>query len=411
MEPLSTRPKTHEATAADTWPFPRDTARPFLPPPRLSEFQQLDELTDIHMYDGTPATLATHFDDVREIIMSPDVSSDGSRTGYPYVSEASRFNRGKRATIDRLDDPEHKRQRSMLAGDFSIKRVRELRPFLDQYIAGLLDGLQAAGSSADLVTDFAELIPAAAIGRMLDLPEEDTDFFLDRVQRWMNDQNEPDDILLALNDITTYFESVVDERTGGSGEDLITRLIRDQVTPGHLSREQLLLTIHLLITAGFDTTAKTIALGTVALLDHETAWEELRADPSLVPGAVEEIIRYISAAHNSVLRLAQAPLPVGHQVIPAGRAIIASTLAANHDPRHYPDPDRIDIHRNARDHLAFGMGLHQCLGQSLARVELQAVFSVLPGRFPNLEVAIPRDELAWNSTAVIYGVDTLPVRW
>ncbi|MCU1614624.1 MAG: Cytochrome [Frankiales bacterium] len=401
-----------QAGHTDVWPFPRDARCPVLPPPRLAELRDSSPLADVSLYDGTQCTMLTRFDDVRDLLMSGNVSSDGRKPGYPYISEASRANRGGRPTIDRLDAPEHDHQRFMLAADFTVKRVRQLRPFIDELVSDLLDDMQSRGGPIDLVKDFAEPIPAAVIAKMLDLPLSDADFFLDRVQRWMSDTNDPADIRQAMADISAYLENVIDERSTGDADDLISRLVRDQLVPGNLSREQLVLTLHLLITAGFDTTANTIALGTASLLQHGSAWRELAENPDdeLVDTAVEEIIRYVSVAHNSVFRLTTGPVGIGGEEIPEGRAIIALTMAANHDPAKFEHPDDIDIRRDAREHLAFGKGMHQCLGQALARVELRSVFQALPRRFPNLRLAQDLSSLTFRSS-IVYGVDSLPVTW
>lgn len=397
----------------ETWPFPRDPKNPILPPPRLAELRKQGPV-DIEMYDGTLTTLITDYDGVREVLQSRDVSSDGRLEGFPYITDVSRVNRGGRPTIDRLDPPEHDDQRNMLVSNFTIKRVRELRGFFEEFIDGKLDEIaakEAAGETVDLVADFAQPIPAAAIARLLDFPMTDVPFFLDRVHVWMNDKGDPADIRQAMDDITDYFERLIEERSGGDGQDLVSRLIRDQLEPGHLSRHQFLLTMHLLITGGFDTTANTIALGTMALLQEPEQWKELvdDTDDQLVAGAVEEILRYVSTAHNSVFRLTLNETPIGHTVIPAGKAVIATQMAANHDPAKWENPDTLDIHRDARDHLAFGLGLHQCIGQALARLELQIVFSKLTKRFPNLELVSPPEELDYR-VAVVYGVERVPVR-
>ena len=395
---------------SESWPFARDRACPVLPPPRLAEIRKLDRLVDIELYDGTPCTLATRYDDVRAIMMHPNTSSDATLEGFPYISAASRANRGERRTMERTDPPRHDELRSMLAAEFTIKKIRAYRPFLEALVERLLDQMEAAGPPADLVASLAEPVPAAVICELLDLPADDAPFFNERVHTWMNDLGDPRDIARAMTDITDYFERLIDVRADGGGQDLVSRLIRDQLQTGKISRPDLLLMFHLLITAGFDTTANSIALGTMALLEDGDAWRQLAADPTLAAGAVEELQRYLSVAHNAVFRLTRGPVEIGDDVIPANHAVIASTLAANHDPDHYPDPARVDLNRDARDHLAFGVGLHQCLGQALARIELQVVFERLPQRFPGLRLDASVDDLRFRQ-AIVYGVETLPVRW
>jgi cytochrome P450 len=397
----------------DTWPFRRERSRPLLPPKRLDEIRSIGDLVDITMYDGTPVTLATRYADIRDILMSPDVSSDGRLPGFPYVSDATRANRGARPTMDRLDPPEHDEQRAMLAPSFTQKRIRELRPFVEATVNDLIDAMEASGSTADFSSQFAELIPAIIVAKLLDLPLDDAPFFLDRIHIWTNDQGNPDDIIKATADVTEYFERVIDERTGGDGTDIISGLIRNQLEPGHITRKQLLLTLHLLITAGFDTTTNAIALGTVLLLQNPDSWKELvdSEDPELVQSAVEEMLRYLSVAHSTHIRLARGDIPLGHRVIPAGKGIVAPQMAANHDPERFPDPAKFDMGRDARGHLAFGAGVHQCLGQQLARLELNVVFTLLPKRMPRLALGVPLEQLDFRPNAMVYGVTTMPVRW
>lgn len=396
----------------ETWPFARDQEHPILPPPRLTELRKLGPV-DIRLYDGTQTTLFTSYDDVVTIMMaSEQVSADGRIEGFPYISQAARFNRGTRPTMDRLDPPEHDLQRAMLAPHVTVKKVAAMRPFVERFVEELLDRMaekERVGGTVDLVADYAQLIPAAVICALLDFPLDDIGFFFDRVNIWMNDKGDPADILKATSDMNEYFDRVIEERRGGSGEDLITVYVRDFVDTGKLSHEAFLYQLHELITGGFDTTANTISLGTISLLEQHDQWELLvDGDDEFISKAVEEILRYVSTAHNSIFRLTLRDLEVAGTAIPARRAVIASQMAANHDPAHYPDPDRIDLTRDARDHVAFGRGLHQCIGQALARMELRVAFGALSKRYPNLMLLRASNDLPYR-TAVVYGVDSAPV--
>jgi cytochrome P450 len=399
-------------TIDTTWPFKRDPADPLLPPPLIADIRAAGDPVEVQMYDGTKATLFTTYEQVTEILTSPNSSSDGSKPGFPYISDSARANRGSRPTIDRLDPPEHDRQRGMLAPSFTAKRIRAFRPFIERTVEHLLDGLEEKGS-ADLLTEFAELVPANVITEMMGLPYDKADFFLDRVHRWMNDKNDPADIARAMDDIKVYFGEVIDERAGSDGTDLISVLVRERLETGQIDRNQLIITLHLLLSAGFETTANAIALGAVALLQEPEAWRELSQteDDDVVKAAVEEVLRFVSPAHQTHIRIASDPIPVGHYTIQPGEGIIGTQLGANHDPAHFPDPDRIDIHRDARSHLAFGLGLHQCLGQALARLELQVAFSQLTHRFPDMRLEKPVTELTYRTSSIAYTASPVPVTW
>lgn len=402
---------------SDIWPLQREC--PLLPPPRLAEIREQQPVAPVELYDGTRCALVTRYADVRAVVVRGDVSADGHRENFPYASEAARAGRGARMAFDRMDPPRHDEHRFMLAAHFTTKRVAEMRPFLDHLVDELLDRMAAAGPPADLVRDFAEPLPAAVITEILGLPRADSAFFQDRVHTWFDDSSTAEDVATANADLIGYISSVLDERKEASGagtgndgqpEDLIATLVREQFVPGHLSRQELLDMIQLLIAAGYDTTANMIALGTTVLLQTDGAWRQLTDDPDSVAAAVEELLRFVSPAHHAVFRVANTDVPVGEEVIPAQTPIIASTMAANHDPQKYADPSRLDLRRNARGHLAFGIGLHQCLGQALARAELQSVFTHLPSRFPSLRLAAAIEELSFRNS-LVYGLDSLPVSW
>ncbi len=252
------------------WPFDRDPHHPLEPPPLIKECREKG-IVSTRMYDGRDVLLATRYDDVRTIAVSPDISSNGRHPNFPYISAAARAGRGKRPSFDRLDPPEHDLHRGMISPTLTVKRVREMRPFLEELVERLLDRLEEVGPGVDLVSEFAEPLPAAAIARLLDLPEQDIPFFIERIHVWMDDQGDPGEVARAAADITEYFERVFDERSSGGGEDLISKIIREHVETGHIDRQQFLHTIHLLIAAGFDTTANVIVLGTSALLQHTEA--------------------------------------------------------------------------------------------------------------------------------------------
>lgn len=168
--------------------------------------------------------------------------------------------------------------------------------------------------------------------------------------------------------------------------------------------------LHLLLVGGFDTTANMIALGVLTFLEHPDQIKLLVEEPDLVPKAVEELLRFLSVAHHVAFRQAAGDLEIAGTCIHAGDSVIAPVIAANHDPERFPDPGTFDITRDARGHLAFGYGVHQCLGQALARVELQAVFAKLFQRFPTMKLACSIDDLRFKN-ALIYGIEELPVTW
>jgi cytochrome P450 len=210
-----------------------------------------------------------------------------------------------------------------------------------------------------------------------------------------------------------YLRTLVERKNGDPSDDLLSRLIVEQLRTGQMDIEDIVSMGLLLLIAGHETTANMIALGTVALLENPDQLAELRDtdDPKLVANAVEELLRYLTIVHNGRRRVALEDIEIGGEVIRAGEGVVIATEVANRDEAAFPDPDTLDIHRAARHHVAFGYGVHQCLGQPLARVELQVVYSTLYRRIPSLALAVPVDELPFKHDMAIYGVHALPVTW
>ena len=394
------------------WPFERE--EPLDPPPGYSELRAKCPVSKVELWDGSEAWLATRYADIRTLLADPRLSSDTSKEGFPQSSETLARARGGQKSFARLDPPKHDQHRRMVAKDFLVAHVNDLRPYLEELVDGLLDEMEQHGPPVDLVPAFAQAVPAHVICRLLDLPDEDSEFFQDRVNTWMSLDSTPDASAQAGADALEYFARLVDEREvevrNGREGDIISRLISDHLIPGDLTKVELTHILHLLLVGGFDTTANMIALSTLTFFDHPDQLAEIRADPSLVPAAVEELLRYLTVAHHVAFRLAADDIELREHCIHAGEGVIAPLAAANRDPEVFDDPDVFDIHRDARSHVAFGYGLHQCLGQPLARVELKVVFERFFQRFPNLSLAVPREELRFRNS-MIYGVESLPVTW
>jgi len=397
-------------TTEPRWKWPLQRTCPLEVPPGLAEIREQEPITKVGLWDGSTAWLATRYHDIRSLLGNPALSSDTSREGFPQSSATAVAQRGGQKSFVRTDPPVHDQHRLMLTADFMVKHVRALRPYLDELLDRVFDEMEASDRPVDLVRVLAQPVPANVITQLLGLPPEDSEFFLDRVNTWMSLDSTPEVAAKAGKDALDYFDRLIDIRTAHLGEDLVSRLIRDHVQTGELTRLELQHMLHLLLVGGFDTTANMIALGTLTLLEHPEQLADLVADPELVPKAVEELLRYLSVAHHVAFRQAADEVEVGGKCIHAGDGVIAPVMAANHDPEVFADPGRFDIHRDARGHLAFGYGIHQCLGQALARVELQAVFARLFQRFPTLRLACAMEDLRFKN-ALIYGVEELPVTW
>jgi cytochrome P450 len=397
-----------ETKTEHVWPFERTS--PLDPPPVFAELRATCPVSKVSTWNGREAWLLTRYADIRAVLADPGISSDLTIEGFPEPTPTVAAARGGQKNFARMDPPKHDQHRRMLAPDFKIHHVAELRGYLNELVDVLLDRMEELGGPLDLVDMLAQPVPSSVICQILDLPTERSDFFQDRVKTWMSFDNPPAVASQANQDILDYFSEVVDERFDKPGDDLISRMITNQVKVGNLGKDELLHILQLLLVGGFDTTANMIALGTLTLLNHPDQLALLRDDPSLVNSAVEELLRYLSVAHQVAFRLATDDIELGAQCIHAGEGVIAPIAAANRDPEVFADPDKFDITRDARRHVAFGFGLHQCLGQPLARIELQVVFSKLFVRFPHLRLARKADDLSFRNS-IIYGVAELPVIW
>ena len=391
------------------WPFQRKC--PLDPPAEYARFQQEEKLPKVRLWDDQQVWLATGYHDVREVFRDRRFSADTAADEFPSPTEtAAAIKKGQRS-MARIDPPRHDQQRRMVSRDFAIKEIETMRPYVEELVDRLLDDMESAGGPVDLAKALSEPVPAHVTVRLLDLPAEDAGFFLDRVNTWMNLAIPAEEAAQAGVDILDYFRTLIAEREANPGDDLVSRIIRDRVLVDELTREELTHMLHLFLVGGYDTTANMISLGVITFLKNPEQIEALRNDPTLIDGAVEELLRYLSVAHYTAFRLAKDDVELRGTCIHGGEGIVAPLSAANRDPEVFPDPDKFDIARpEARRHLAFGSGIHQCLGQPVARLELNVVFAKVFQRFPALRLAVPEEELHYKDT-LIYGVESVPVTW
>jgi len=251
------------------------------------------------------------------------------------------------------------------------------------------------------------------ICELLGVPYADHDFFQACSKKIVSRSTPVDDAVKAGDDLRAYLLDLVAAKEKEPTDDMIGRLVTDQLATGELTRDEVAGMASLMLVAGHETTANMIALGTVALLEHPDQLARLRDtdDPKLVANAVEELLRYLTIVHSGRRRVATEDIEVAGQLVRAGEGVILANDAGNRDEEQFPEPARLDISRQARHHIAFGFGVHQCLGQPLARMELQVVYSTLYRRIPTLELAVPVEELQFKHDAFVYGVHSLPVTW
>ncbi|MGI8417815.1 MAG: cytochrome P450, partial [Nakamurella sp.] len=317
-----------------------------------------------------------------------------------------------------MDPPDHTHYRKLLTKHFTVKRIAALRPAVEAIVADLIEKFSALPQPADLVQQLAYPIATRTMCHLIGVPYTDHEWFQERAEVRSVMDADPADAAQATQDLLDYVDTLIGLRLDNPQDDLLSKLTHELVVTGVLTRSELVAIVRLLLTAGHETTATMIGTGTFVLLSHPDQLAELRADSGLdsgvnsglLQGAVEELLRYISMLHITVVRRAKAETELGGQRICAGDGLIANPAAANKDPDAFADPDTFDIHRDARHHVAFGFGVHQCLGQPVARLELQAVFGTLFSRLPNLRLAIDADEVDFNNSNLV-GVRSLPVCW
>ena len=395
----------------EPFPWPRP---PIDPPDAYAWLRREEPVRRVTLRGNQPGWLITRYDDVRQVLADARVSSDSRYPGFPRLGLPP-LPHDERSLL-RMDPPEHTVFRRLLSRHFQVRRIESLRPRIQQLVDETIDGmLSRPERAADLVEAFALPVPSIVLSWILGVPAEGRTFFNKASEEMLNrfgDQDGLERSIRARAAIREYITALVDERSSqrDQPDDILGSLIT-AAHEGSITRSDVINSGISLIVAGHESTANMAALGTLVLLQHPDQLAALRSDPGLLPGAIEELLRYLTVVHLSVARVAKEDVEVGGQVIPAGEAIIPLNFAANRDDLHYTEAERLDIHRAPRDHLAFGFGMHQCVGQPLARVELQVIYGTLIRRIPTLRLEAPMKEESFKSFAPINGVFQLPVTW
>ncbi|MCB1474470.1 MAG: cytochrome P450 [Rhodobiaceae bacterium] len=403
---------TDKGSSAPSFPMKRC---PFSPPPEYEQLRESDPITPINMPDGNQAWLLTRYEDVRRVLSDPRFSTNPKSTGYPVISPAriAQLQSENPQPFIRLDPPDHTRYRRMLTAEFVYAHIEAMRPTIEKRVEELLDEIEAKGPPVDFLQDFGLALPTSVISDILGVPYSDREFFQERSKAKLNMTLDPAEAAKATIDMREFLDQLYGEKlkTIDKTDDLITRLIKTRVDTGEISRQDAVAMIDLLLIAGHETTSNMICLGILSLLMHPDQKDALIVDPSLIDDAVEEMLRYHTILHMVGPRVATDDVEVGGHQFHKGDGVMAMISAANRDPSIFPEPDKFDIRRRSKGHVGFGFGVHQCLGQPLARVEMQSVFKVIFQRFPDLRLAVPLEDIEFNTNAVVYGIAGLPLTW
>jgi cytochrome P450 len=419
---MTTPSRSSEQSEHSEQQFPMPRRCPFAPPAEYEQLRASGGPAPARLPNGSHALLVTRHADAEKVYSDVRFTTDSSTPGFPsFVPPQEQA--AVRAALDAareglfidLDPPEHDYYRRMLISEFGVRRINQLRPRIQQTADSLIDDLERAGRSADLVSSFGLPLSSLVICELLGVPYADHAFFQSCTRRMlaqMTDPSSAQDAQRARVEIRSFLSDLAKKAERAPGDDLIGRLVVQQVRTGALTHEALVGMLVLLLVAGHETTANMIPLGVLALIEHPDQLQALRADPTGWPGAVEELLRYLSIVDwAGGDRMAIEDLDLSGTQVRAGDGVYVLNAAANHDENAFEHPEQLDLGRDARHHLAFGYGVHQCLGQNLARAELQIAYRTLFERLPRLRPVKPLDELPFKYGAPIFGLHELPVTW
>jgi cytochrome P450 len=393
--------------------FPMRRQCPFDPPEEYAEFRESEPVSQVRLPNGSLAWLVTRHEDARSVLADPRISADMTNPGFPPLLPINKPIKDKafRPPFMRMDPPEHTRHRRMLIQEFTVRRVKAMRPAVQSIVDDLIDGMLGETPPLDLVERFAVPVPSLVICNLLGVPYADHEYFETRTRVLLSFDSTVEQLGTALGEIRHFLDKLITAKHDDPGDDLLSAIVTHHLDTGNIDRPDLIAMLLLLLNAGHETTSNMISLGTTLLLEHPDQLARLRADPSLLPLAIDELMRYLSIGDFVPARVASEDISIGGTPVRAGEGIIALIAAANRDPAAFEDPDTFDVGRGARNHLGFGYGVHQCIGQNLARLELETVFGTLFARIPSLQLAIPAADVRYKHEGAVFGVHELPVTW
>ncbi|MGW5000829.1 cytochrome P450 [Streptomyces hydrogenans] len=390
--------------------YPQARGCPFQPPEGYARYTEEGPVSLVELYDGRRVWAVSGHEEARRVLLdAATFSSDRVHPHYPATAPRFEAARKVRNFIG-MDPPEHTVQRRMLLSAFTVKKVNALRPGIQRLVDDLLDAIEAKGPTADLVPDFALPVPSIVICELLGVPYADHAFFEHQSRRVVTGTTSLEDSADAFAQLSSYLDGLIRRKEAEPGDGLLDTLIAEQLAPGHLTHRDLVDIALLLLVAGHETTASAIALGVYTLLRHPEQLAAFRADPTVLPTAVEELLRYMAIA-DGVARFATTDTELAGHRVKAGDGVIVVISTANRDEAAFPGADAFDVARGARHHISFGHGVHQCIGQNLARAEMEIALSTLFRRFPGLRLAVEPDALPLKEPGGVQGVWELPVTW
>jgi cytochrome P450 len=379
------------------------------PHPTYAHLRQTSPVRRVRLPNGIDAWLITRYEDARRALTDPRLSKErplargGSTVLPPAIGAAVSHH------MLSADPPDHTRLRRLVSGAFTARRIDALRPRIEEITDELLDAM-SGHEQLDLIDAFAFPLPIQVICELLGVPAADRDSF----RAWSNivvgGEGTRERVPEAMGALVSYIRALLADRRAHGGDDLLTGLINVRDQEDRLSEDELSSMVFLLLIAGHETTVNLIGNGAFLLLSRRERWDRLRADPALLPSAIEEFLRFEGPVETATFRVATEDVEIGGRTISAGEPVLVALLSADHDEDRFPDAGELRLDRAQNPHLAFGHGIHYCLGAPLARLEAQIAFSKLLTRYPGLELGVPDEALTWRPGLLLRGLQNLPVR-
>ncbi|HEX4224142.1 MAG TPA: cytochrome P450, partial [Pseudonocardiaceae bacterium] len=384
--------------------YPLARRCPMDPPEEYARLRAEEPITRAVTATGQQVWLVTQHALVRSLLADSRVSADRDDARFPQRSPVQAEVRKGFADVGKaligLDLPEHSAPRRMVVNEFTVRRITELRPRIQEIVDERIDAMMAAGEQGDLFGELAAPVPAMVISELLGVPSERRSFFQEQTQILLRPSSTPDELGGAMDALNQFMDDLVTGKEQNPGDDLLGRLIVRNRETGVFTHELLVGMAMLLLIAGHETTSNMISLGTIALLRKPGAFAELENDPDLVTKTIEEMLRY-QPIIDGLARFAKEDIEIGGVTIKAGEGLMLSLGSANRDDASFPAAAEFDVHRGDRHHVSFGYGIHQCLGQNLARAELEITFRTLLRRMPKLRLTVDIDDLPYKETIAI----------
>jgi cytochrome P450 len=404
---MTNRPYHNEGTAQSSFFGPDFFSNPY---PYLAQMRKIGPIFPVSGSSGRQVWMVTQFNEAVQVLKDQRFSVDPFRSRRMFARQSGMpaqpgfILEGSMITVD---EPDHSRLRTLVSKAFTPRYIEELRPRIQSLADDLLDRVQDQGEM-DLISDFAYPLPINVISEMLGIPKEGRQ----KIREWsaVIATNEEDPMRgEKLDSFANYVKNLVAQKRGEPQDDLISKLVQLEETGDHLNENELLSMVALLIFAGHETTSNLIGNGALTLLDHPEQLERLKSNPNLIPTAVEELLRFCGPVISPAPRHALEDVQVGYQLIHQGDIVMVMIASADRDSGQFSSSEDLDVARNLNRHIAFGQGIHYCLGAPLARLEGEIAFATLLRRMPDIHLNVPRESITWNSSMVLRGTKKLPV--